>query len=491
MSITNLKKVLLITPPYHSGVVECAGRWIPLGFIYLAGALREAGYDVVIYDAMSEFHGHEDIMKRIEEEKPDVVATTAFTAALNDSLTVLESAKKVNHEILTVIGGVHATFMFREVLKNPYVDFVVCGEGEVTFPELLNAYFSRGDLKRVKGIAFIDEGALCFTGRRIFIENLDELKPAWDLIEWGKYTYRTKPGSVLAIVSSSRGCMQSCSFCSQQVFWQKTWRARSPENFVNELQMLAERFGINVAMICDEFPTADRERWERILDLLIERDLGIDLLMETRVDDILRDEGIMWKYREAGIRHIYTGVESIEQGTLDEFRKGIRVEESKRAIEIINEHEIISETSFVLGMPDETPQSIQRTLELAKHYNPDMAFFLAIAPWPYSEIYHKLKPYIFTDDYSKYNLVEPVVKPKGMSVDELRDALLKTTERFFMWKFKNLVELSSEKQDFMKRVLRVLIEHSYLGEIMKNRFKQSKSIPEGMKEFDEFLTDWR
>ncbi len=485
MGITKIKKVLLITPPYHSGVVECAGKWLPLGFVYLAGELRKAGFEPVIYDAMSEFHTHEDIKKKIAEEKPDVVATTAFTAAISDSLKLLRTAKEIDERIITVIGGLHPSFLYREVLlENPWVDFVVVGEGERTLPKLMKAISLRAGVRGISGVAFKENGMVVYTGDREFIQDLDNLTPAWDLIDWKKYTYRTKPGSILAIVNSSRGCMQGCTFCSQQVFWKRTWRARSPENFVNELEYLSRQFGVNVAMICDEFPTADRERWEKIIDLLIERSLGIELLMETRVNDIIRDEEIMEKYKRAGVSHIYVGVESGNQETLDKFNKNIKVEESKRAIDIINQYDIISETSFVLGMPDDTEGSINKTLELAKFYNPDMAFFLAIAPWPYSEVYHELKPYIFTNDYSRYNLVEPVVKPKNMSIDEVKELLMRTTERFFMWKFQSLHLLSPEKQEFMKKVLKVLMEYSYLGDVMRQRFKEVKAIPERMKTFD-------
>ncbi|HEY4716357.1 MAG TPA: radical SAM protein [bacterium] len=485
MSNKKIKKVLLITPPYHSGVVECAGRWLPLGFVYIAGALRDAGFEPVIYDAMSEFHNHEEIRKRILDEKPDVVATTAFTAAVNDSLKILSDAKDIDERIVTVIGGIHPTFLYRDILSRcPFVDFAVRGEGEITFVELLDCLNSGKNLQKVKSIAYWSDGGTVVTPARAFIENLDNLSPAWDLINWKIYNYRVKENSTLAIVSSSRGCTQGCLFCSQQVFWKKTWRARSAKNFVDELVSLRERFSVNVAMICDEFPTSDRIRWELILDQLIERRPGIDLLMETRVDDIVRDESIMGKYRDAGISHIYVGVESVDQKTLNEFNKNIKVEESKKAIDIINRHGMISETSFVLGMPGDTLESIKNTLELAKHYNPDMAFFLAIAPWPYSEIYTTLKPYIFTYDYSKYNLIEPVITPENMTVDELKECLLKTTEEFFKWKFQNLGKLSPEKQEFMKKVMKILIKYSYLGEIMRERFRDTRDIPDAMTSMD-------
>jgi anaerobic magnesium-protoporphyrin IX monomethyl ester cyclase len=249
--------------------------------------------------------------------------------------------------------------------------------------------------------------------------------------------------SVLAIVSSSRGCSQLCSFCSQQLFWQRSWRGRSAENFIGELEHLREKYGVDVVMIADETPTLSRERWERILDLKMERGLDTKLLLETRVDDILRDEDIMWKYQKAGVDHIYVGVESPSQATLDIFKKNIKVEESRRALDLINEHGMVTETSF-----------------------PDLAFFLAIAPWPYSEIYPDLKPYVESHDYSKYNLVEPVIKPKNMTLEEVSKELGLASMNFYMHKISNLDKMSSAKREFMIKVIKLIAEDSYLAKDM-------------------------
>ena len=200
---------------------------------------------------------------------------------------------------------------------------------------------------------------------------------------------------------------------------------------------------------------------------MIEREVGVKLLMETRVDDIIRDEDIMWKYKKAGVDHIYVGVESTSQETLDIFHKNIKVEESKKALELINEYDIVSETSFVLGMPDDTVEKMRDTVELAKFYNPDLAFFLAIAPWPYSEIYPQLKEYIAVHDYSKYNLVEPVVKPKDMTLEEVFSELGRASREFYMNKMKNLDLLSPEKREFMIKVVNIIATSSYLADTMK------------------------
>jgi len=475
----SIKRVALITPPYHSGVVESAGTWLNVGFVYLAGSLRAAGYQVDYYDAMSLWHKWPEIEARIRAFNPDVVATTSFTASVAHALELTALAKQINPGIVTVHGNVHATFCYTEMLEAEHdtVDFIVRGEGEVTLPSLLDCLNAGGDPAGIPGLAFWRDGAVVATPKAPYIKDLDALPTAWDLVEWPIYTYRAKHNARLAIVSSSRGCMEKCSFCSQQLFWGQSWRARSPENFVAELEMLRDSYGVEVAMLSDEIPTFDRERWVAILDLMIERKVGVKLLLETRVDDILRDEDIMGRYREAGVEHIYVGVESCDQATLDLFNKNTKVGQSKAAIDIINNADIVSETSFVLGMPDDTPESIAAVVELAKHYNPDMGFFLAIAPWPYAELYPQLEPYVATKDYRKYNLVEPVVKPKQMTLQELERELGKAAQKFFMHKFQQLHELSPWKQEFMLSVLDLLINHSYLAGQMKSAMREGKEMP--------------
>jgi anaerobic magnesium-protoporphyrin IX monomethyl ester cyclase len=125
---------MLITPPYHSGVVESAGRWPNLGFIYIAGELEKAGFEVEIYDAMSKFHTFEQIREKIRSSKPDFVGATAITATINDAIKVLKAAKEELQEVTTLLGGVHPTFCYDEILSNDgeWVDYCVLGEGELT-----------------------------------------------------------------------------------------------------------------------------------------------------------------------------------------------------------------------------------------------------------------------------------------------------------------------------------------------------------------------
>jgi anaerobic magnesium-protoporphyrin IX monomethyl ester cyclase len=467
-NVTNKRsEILLITPPYHSGVVESAGSWLPLGLLYVGGALQKAGYGVALYDAMTRFHTLEQIRETLRRERPAAVFVSCITATVVDGIEVCRVAKEENPETLTVLGNTHPSFMYEEVLGgNPEVDVVVRDEGEITAVELMNAWRARSPLSGVQGIAFREGNRIVATPGRNFVSDLDTLEPAWDLVPWNEYSYRPKADSILAVVSSSRGCKQHCSFCSQRLFWKESWRAVSAEKFVGEIEMLRDRYGVDTVMLADEIPSLDEGRWERVLDLLIERSLGTTVLLETRVDDILRDERLLPKYRRAGIEHIYVGVEAVNQATLDLFKKETKVEGGRRAIELINAHDIISETSFVMGMPDETIPDMERTIELAKFYNPDMAFFLAITPWPYADLYADVKDHIAVRDYRKYNLVEPIIKPVQMSLDEVRAQLFRGFREFYQNKMTQFSTMPAWKQEFMKCLMKLLMEHSYLKDQM-------------------------
>lgn len=460
-------EILLVTPPYHSGVVESAGSWVPLSLLYVGGALQRAGYGVALYDAMTKFHTLEQVRETLRREQPQAVFVTCITATVVDGMEVCRLAKEEIPGVLTVLGNTHPSFMYQEILReHPEVDVIVRGEGEITGVELMDAWTAKADLAQVAGIAFRRDGQIVATPRRPFVANLDTVEAAWNLVPWKEYSYRVKPGSTLAVVSSSRGCKQHCSFCSQRLFWQESWRAVSARKFVDELEMLRARYGVNVVMIADEIPSLDPARWRQILDLLIERDLGTSILLETRVDDIVRDAAWLPDYRRAGVEHIYVGVESVNQATLDVFKKDARVEQGKRAIELINEHNMISETSFVMGMPNETKAEMDRTIELAKFFDPDMAFFLAITPWPYADLYRDVKDHIATTDYRKYNLVEPVIKPVSMTLDEVRAQLFRGFREFYQNKMKQVARMPAWKQQFMKSLMKLLMEHSYLKDQM-------------------------
>jgi anaerobic magnesium-protoporphyrin IX monomethyl ester cyclase len=473
-------KVMLITPPYHSGVVESAGRWPNLGFIYIAGELEKAGFEVQLYDAMSTFDTFDQIREKIKKHKPDFIGSTAITATINDAIKVLKIAKQELSDVTTFLGGVHPTFCYEEILSSDaeWIDYCVLGEGELTAPELLTAHNAGSDISKVKGVAFVKNDKVHRTETRDFIEDLDTLTPAWHLVNWSDYPLYFIDDSTVAIVSSSRGCTHDCIFCSQHKFWQNTYRQRDPDKFVAEIEHLATTYGINVFFIADEYPTYSRQRWERILELLIEKKLGVHILLETCAQDILRDADIIDRYRQAGVLFIYVGVEATSQQRLEEFKKETGFEDSKEALRIVREAGMIIESSLILGTPDETPETIKETLKLAKEYNADFMHFLLLAPWPYADMYESLKPYIEVTDYSKYNLVEPIIKPVNMTRDELMQAVLNCYKQYYMAKLPQWTKMKNYplKKSCIIKGMKAIIENSFLKDHMKGLGGMPKGV---------------
>lgn len=465
------KKILFITPPFHAGVVEVAGKWLPLYYVYLAGAARHAGYEAGIYDAMTKFVDYIEIEQKIRDFNPDFVAVSVMTCTAPDAIKVIELAKKIDPDVKTICGGVHASFMYEEMFsQTPALDFIVRGEGEKTIVELLDAITKKGDLSKVDGIVYRSNGSLAVTPERQLMQNLDGQPMAWDLLEWKDYHYFIIPGSRLGAIDTSRGCDKECTFCSQQKYWRRKWRARSPEDIVREMIELKDRFGVNVILFTDDYPTPDRERWEKLLDLIIEKKVGMYILMETRAADIIRDEDILHKYKKAGIIHIYVGTEATQQESLDYIKKDLSIEESKKALKLLRDHGIITETSMILGFPDETEDSIARTLELAIEFNPDFAHFLAIAPWPYSDIYNDLKDYVVVYDYTKYNLIDPIIKPKAMTLEELDKAIVDCYRAFYMHKYAEMTleEKDEFKKKYMMTSMKLMMSNSFIKKKIGN-----------------------
>lgn len=478
-------RVLFATPPYRCWGVQVIGNWPPLHLAYIAGAAREAGHECVIFDAMNKHLDFDAVRAEIERVRPDVVITLDYlpvtgaiaTATVPAALKVLEITKEIDPAITTIIGGPHPTFMYDEILgdeKSP--DFVLRGEMEATLPELLGALESGGDVAGVRGIAYREAGEIRTTPMRPHIEDLDALWPAWDLLDWEDYHYSIEPYGRMASMLTSRGCMMGCSFCSHRQFWRGDWRARTPENVIKEMRELVEVHEVEFITLIDPYPTNDPARWEALLDAVIEADLGVKLLMETRVEDIIRDEPILQKYHDAGVVHLYLGAESSTDEMLASLNKGTSVDQNKRALDLAREYDIMTEASFMIGSPDETWDSVKKTIDVAVRLNPDIAVFPVLTPMPFTPIYEEMKDRIRVTDYSQYNLATPIIEPYEMSLNEVYAALGRAYMTFYAKKMPDILALPDGfKRRYMLSAMKAMMkdygEHfDFLG----------MAMPEGM-----------
>lgn len=446
-----MSKILFVVPPYSCWGVQIIGTWPPLHIAYLAGAAREAGHDVRIYDAMNKDKTFDDIRKVAEEYRPDFAMTLDYlpvtgaisTATVPAAIEALGVVKEVSAETVTMMGGPHPTFMYDEILLEPSskVDFILRGEAEITLPELLNTINAGGALDEVKGLAFVRDGEVVATPTRPHVEDLDTLQPAWDLLDWEDYHYKIEPWGRMASMLTSRGCMMGCSFCSHRQFWRGTWRARTVPNVIAEMHELVDVHDVKFITLIDPYPTNDRDRWEELLDAIIAENMDVKLLMETRVEDIVRDADILWKYHDAGVIHLYLGAEASTDEMLESLNKGTDVDTNKRALDLAREHDIMTEASFMVGGVEETWESIDKTIDVAIRLNPDIAVFPVLTPMPFTPLYDQVKDRIRVTDYSHYNLATPIIEPYKMTLDEVTRALGKCYMRFYANKMHEVLAL--------------------------------------------------
>jgi anaerobic magnesium-protoporphyrin IX monomethyl ester cyclase len=441
---------MFVVPPYSCWGVQTIGNWPPLQLAYLAGAAEKAGHEARIYDAMNKKTSFEDVRTRIEEFRPDFVMTLDYlpvtgaisTATVPAALEVLAIAKRIDPNVVTMIGGPHPTFMYDEILRDPanHADFVIRGEAEDTLVELL-AKAAHGAASEVAGIAYLRNGEVVATPQRTHIADLDALEVAWHLLDWEDYHYNVEPYGRMASVLTSRGCMMGCSFCSQRLFWRGEWRARDPRKVVDEIRRLVEDYQVEFITMIDAYPTRSRGRWIEILDLLIEASLPVRLLIETRVEDIIRDEDILPKYAAAGIIHVYLGAETSTDEMLSSLNKGTTVDQNKQAVDLLKTHDIMVEASFMIGFPNETWDSIKKTIAEAIRLNPDIAVFPVITPMPFTPLWDEMHDRIRVWDYSKYDLVEPIIEPYAMTMEEISIALGRCYMTFYAAKMKEILAL--------------------------------------------------
>ncbi|MBK1640911.1 magnesium-protoporphyrin IX monomethyl ester anaerobic oxidative cyclase [Chromatium okenii] len=431
-------RILFVHPNYSAGAADIAGNWSPAWVAYLAGYLKSGGYqDYQFIDALVDKLDDDQLRVAIRNARPDIVATTAMTPMIYTAQRVLQIAKEEHPNAITMLGGIHATFMYAQVFAEaPWIDVVVRGEGEAVTLNLVRA-IDEGrwltERENIKGIAYVDDNKqVIATPVEPSIKDVDSIWPDWSVLEWKKYIY-IPLGVPVATPNMARGCPFTCSFCSQWKFW-RDYRVRSPKRMVDEIEELVKVHKIGFFILADEEPMINKNMFVEFCQELIDRKLGILWGINTRVTDVMRDEDLLPFYRKAGLVHISLGTEAAAQLNLDRFVKETTVAQNKRAIQLLQQNGIVTEAQFIVGLENETRATLEETYEMVMDWGADMANWSMFTPWPFSDMFTEMGDKVEVHDYSKYNFVSPIMKPDNIDRAELLDGVMANYRRFYMRK---------------------------------------------------------
>ncbi len=375
----------MISTNVPSFVEEETGRYPPLGLLYIASYVRKyTEHEITILDAIVEELDYPGIEERVRAIKPDIVGIQTMSFTLIDALLCAKIVKRINKNIPIIFGGPHPTIFSQETINLKEVDYVVVGEGEVTFKELLENINNPKELNGVKGLVYKEDEKIIDTGPREFIKNLDAIPfPARELIPRKEYYSLLAKRTPITTMITSRGCPYRCLFCDRPQLGKK-FRARSAENVVDEMEECL-RMGIKEILIYDDTFTIDRQRVLDICSEILKRRLKIGWDIRARVDNV--DREMLERLKEAGCERIHYGVEASSQRILDILGKGITLEQVKKAFRLTEEAGISTLAYFMFGSPKETEEEIKNSIRLAKELKPDFVHFSLTTPFPATDLY--------------------------------------------------------------------------------------------------------
>lgn len=399
-------KVLLINPAFYDksefknrysdyldwvkgGNLYVAPFEPPLGLAYLTAYLKQRGEEVELIDMQGLMMDSVELNKVIEGTDAQLVGISAMTPTFPAALKVARIVREKAPNAKIMLGGVHPTLDPESTLSHPEVDFVIRGEGEEALYGLVRA---------LKGeISFDDVSGLCYKdGDKIIIKNkavvLDANSipspdysafPVEQYIKHNEYLRGIRGISMLV----SRGCPYDCTFCAVHETMGRKWRIKSPELLVNNIIELKEKYNIEGIWFKDSIFNVNKKWVEEFANLLIEKKVNIVFQINTRID--LVDEEQIKLLKKAGLTQIDFGIESGSDRILKILHKNIKVEEIKEKIEIAHRHVKVF-GFFMIGIPGETEEDIQKTFELAKELKLDTSSWSIYSPLPGSTLYDEL-----------------------------------------------------------------------------------------------------
>ncbi len=401
-----MNKVVLINSPSHAGSPR-----VPLGLMYIASALEKEGYPTDIIDIKSNKGIDEvinQIIARLKEIKPIAVGMGALLSEEKELLKLSLLIKRELPNCKIIVGNVQASFYPQYfIFKGSPIDFIALGEGELTFPKLLNCIKTKGNVDEVPGLAYLKKEKIIKT-KEEFIKDLDEIPfPAYDKVDMKYYTkpnlYAIRGVPVASFyVFSSRGCNYRCNFCVNKNVFKRTVRFRDPKKVVDEMEYLVKNYNLDAIYFYDDTFTLKKSRVIEICDEIIKRNLKIIWGCETRVDLIW--EEMVEKMAKAGCIQIDFGFESGSQKQLNAVLKDTTIEKTIRGYNICKKYGIRTFTNLMINTPGETEDDIQQTIKVVREINSNVYSINVCSPYPGSELYLQFQDKVKPDEFDKIKL---------------------------------------------------------------------------------------
>lgn len=374
-------RIVLINPARHFIANEHGlGYLIPLGLVCIGGPLIDAGFTVKLIDHDLYGWSYEKLINEISDFKADYILLghSGSTAAHKTAIKTIRVIHEKHPYIRVVYGGVYPSYADRAIMAEcKEIDAIVRGEGEQTVVGLIRTWEQTDDLSYVDGVTWRNGEEIIVNRSRTPIRDLDEYRPGWELVDWPRYSmFGFKYAAGLQF---SRGCTLTCVYCGQWMFWKK-WRHRSPENVLEQLKILANQYGVKIVWFADENFAADRDVAKRILELIIDAELGLSLNLNMTAADVVRDTDLIPMYKRAGVDYIVMGIESLKDTIVANIRKNNSFEISKKAVQLLRENNIVSLTNIIYGLEEESWKTIFEKLRGLLEMDSDILNAMYLTP---------------------------------------------------------------------------------------------------------------
>ncbi len=424
-------KVTLVNPPYPHDA-HSHPPFIPLGLAYLGAVAEKEGHQVTIIDCQGEKLNYDTFRQRIAQVPSDIVGVTSTTLLYNSAKKIMEIAREVHPNAVTMIGGSHVSFWDENALKEcTSIDVIVRREGELTFLELLKRTEEKKNFAGVLGTTFrASDGKILRNEDRPFLHDLDSLpSPAYHLLPLESYH---RMGKTIFPVVTSRGCVQWCDFCSTVRMFGRGYRMRSPKKVVDDLEMLHNKYGESQFTFYDDAFTVNRQHVLAMCEDIKARKLDIDWDCETRVD--LVDKDLLTTMRKAGCITIWFGVESGSEKILEQMHKKIRLEETRLAFKTAQQAGLMTIASAVIGFPGETEETAWETINFINSLNPDDIGFYVATPYPGTPMYEEVvkNGWLRVTDFNKYDTATPTFETPYLNMEKIREIKYKAHQKFYL-----------------------------------------------------------